>query len=545
MGSFNHQLRPIWTPGTFHPQIRKITFQPMRRPIKGVAIGAILVALAAWSWLLSRPTVVPVVTATSVGTMPVLALDPTGAGPRPFEEPAVKRSDVSVTPMDDVRALVSAAAPGTVFRFAPGRYQRVEIEVGADMTFVGGPGVIFDGSTPVTAFTPEALGWRAASPISGSTEPAQNNEWGYCDDGRPECVFPEDLFVDGIALERVDRAGLVGSGKWFFDTSGNTILIGDDPAGKDVSIGTAKYAFWGDADGVTIIGFEITRYATPGRQGAINPRIGRTGPSGKNWVVTGNTLSWNHAWGVKVEDGMTIADNRIDRNGQGGIGGVGDDLTIVHNEVSSNCTAGYRCLGFEGGAMKLEGVGISIRFNSVVGNLGHGIHTDRGCADVVVEGNVVTDNEGAGIHHEISGDARIADNIVIGNGFRADGAREPGILVLSSANVTVARNEVKDNADGIVLRQDGRTDLGILADVEVASNLVTLSPGSSVAVSGSLGATLGPSWGARVTFRSNHYRFAFDPEETPPFRWRSSRLDPLGWRGLGLDTDGTFERTSE
>ena len=80
----------------------------------------------------------------------------------------------------------------------------------------------------------------------------------------------------------------------------------------------------------------------------------------------------------------------------------------------------------------------------------------RGCGPMgttstsLYEGNRVENNTGPGIKHEVSCDAVIRNNTVIGNGFGSsawvDGA---GILVMNSPNVEVYGNVVRNNNDGI------------------------------------------------------------------------------------------------
>jgi parallel beta-helix repeat protein len=300
-------------------------------------------------------------------------------------------------------------------------------------------------------------------------------------------------------------------------------------------VSVSSWAFHGSADDVHIEGFVIEQYATPGRQGAINPRVGRAGANGVDWVVVGNTVRHGHAWGIKIEHGMVVADNVTDGNGQGGIGGVGDAVLIEHNEITGNCIAGYRCFGWEGGATKFVTSGMVFSANVVTDNLGHGMHPDIQSDDVVIEGNIISDNLGAGIHYETSTNAVISDNTVTGNGFKLDGSREPGILVLNSSSVDITGNSLDRNALGILLRQDDRTDRGIVGDVVVTGNTVVADAASRSGV-GSVTidtAQLGP-----ISFNSNTYSYVDDK----PFTFDGTTYTPGEWQGLGYDSGSTFTR---
>jgi trimeric autotransporter adhesin len=485
-------------------------------------------------------TWVPVAPAESTTTTPLPTGedDPSLAAGLGVERAADPVGVIEVTAQDDVVAIVEGAEEGSYFRFLPGEYRGVVIEPKDGMTFVADPGVTLIGSSLVEGFVAADAGWVAVAPASARTDPVQGEEWGYCDDDRPACVFPEDLFVDDAALIRVISEDEVGPGRWFFDMAAGRIVMGDDPAGHRVELSHAPYAFHGQADGITIAGFTIERYATPGRQGAINPRVGRLDGAGIDWIVADNVIRWSHGWAVKLEDGMAVTGNRLEFNGQGGIGGVAENVVVSGNRVTGNCTAGFRCFGWEGGGMKLHVDDAIVSGNLVDANLGHGIHTDMGCERVVIDSNVVVDNQGAGIHHEISGEAIISGNVVTGNGFAPDRPAEPGILVLSSSDTEVVDNVVDDNALGIVLRQDERVTDGILRDVGVHRNSVRTDTGPAMVLGGSPGDGFQGEWATGIVFDSNNY--VFGPNVESPFRWEGIPVDVEAWQAAGNDPGGRF-----
>lgn len=449
---------------------------------------------------------------------------------------------IEVSPNQDVVALVAESPEGSYFRFLPGEYRGVVIEPKDGMTFVADDGVVLTGAVGVEGFTAEDGTWSVVSPVAARSEPVEGEEWGFCDEGREACVYPEDLFIDGTQLVRMATEDDVTAGRWFLDPATGRLVIGDDPAGRSVELSHYPHAFHGQADSITIAGFEIEKYATPGRQGAINPRVGRVQGAGVDWTVADNAIRWSHGWGVKLEDGMEVSGNVLEFNGQGGIGGVATNVVITNNRVAGNCVAGYRCFGWEGGGMKLHVEDAVVSGNTVEGNLGHGIHTDRWCQRVRVESNLVTDNQGAGIHHEISGSAVISGNVVTGNGFAPDRPQEPGILVLSSSDTQVLDNTVEENALGIVLRQDERVQDGILRDVVVRSNAVTTESGPAVVFGGSPGTGFVGEWGTNLVFEANRYVFS-EAVETA-FRWEGRPVTVEEWKSFGNDLEGSFTITS-
>jgi parallel beta-helix repeat protein len=91
-----------------------------------------------------------------------------------------------------------------------------------------------------------------------------------------------------------------------------------------------------------------------------------------------------------------------------------------------------------------------VRDNYSHDNQGPGLWTDGNNVNTLYEGNRVENNTGPGIKHEVSCDAVIRNNTVIGNGFRADAWVDgAGILVMNSPNVEVYGNVVRNNNDGI------------------------------------------------------------------------------------------------
>ena len=98
-----------------------------------------------------------------------------------------------------------------------------------------------------------------------------------------------------------------------------------------------------------------------------------------------------------------------------------------------------------------------VRGNLVHHNYGPGLWTDVDNIDTLYEYNEVSDNDDAGIFHEISYRATIRNNTVSRNGFGYHpwlwGA---GIQVAASRDVEVYGNVLIDNAQGIAALQQNR-----------------------------------------------------------------------------------------
>jgi parallel beta-helix repeat protein len=318
------------------------------------------------------------------------------------------------------------------------------------------------------------------------------------------------------------------SGNWFIGEAG-TILTGQS---------TTPYAFDG-ARGVRdvhIQGLIIEKYDSPVQMAPIlaNGTIG--------WVIEGNEIRYNSAGGVRIGDKARVLRNYIHHNHQIGIVGRGDSVLIEDNEIAYNNYLKEYAFGFElGGAKFVNTRNLVVRGNRVHHNEGNGLWTDMNNIYVVYENNIVDDNSGAGIFHEVSLDAKIRNNTTRRNGFARGWVTGAGILVSASANVEVYGNQVSGNKQGIVGIQQKRTINGIdfsknLKNLYVHNNTVTLSGQGVNGVACDTGDN--GVWTSRNNrFQANSYDLA---SYTSPFRWMSKNLTKSQWQGYGQDTNGSF-----
>ena len=284
--------------------------------------------------------------------------------------------------------------------------------------------------------------------------------------------------------------------------------------GRVVELSILPYAFHGDVDNVTIQGLVIEKYAVLAQEGAIDSRRDREDLiGGSDWVITDNSVRWNHGVGIAATTGAVVTDNRVYENGQLGVAAKGAGVTFERNEIYGNNTAGFSS-GWEAGGSKFAYTsGLVVRDNFVHDNLGVGLWTDIDNIDTRYEGNRVIGNDRMGIFHEISYDAVITGNEVRNNGFGFDawlwGA---GIAVSTSVNVEIYGNVVEGNADGIVAIEQDRSDAPAsygplsLTNLAVYENVITGNGGWS---------GIGQDVGSNEVFTSANNRFydnAFDQD---------------------------------
>ena len=458
--------------------------------------------------------------ATTISTAPpsTIATPTTGAGP----------PTLVIAPGDDLAAMAIANPPLSTFVLAPGVHRGHSVDPRAGQRFIGEPGAILSGAVVLGSFTERDGIWF----VKG--QQADGRFHGQCNDDRPRCGYPEELFVDDAVLEHVGSVSDVGPGRWYFDHERDTVYIGEDPAGRVVELSVLPYAFHGDADDVTIQGLVIEKYAVPAQEGAIDSRRDRDDlVGGSGWEIRDNIVRWNHGVGIAATTGAVVTGNLVYENGQLGLAAKGIGVTFEGNEIHGNNTAGFSA-GWEAGGSKFAYTrDLVVRNNYVHDNHGAGLWTDIDNIDTRYEGNRVIGNDRIGIFHEISYDAVITDNEVRGNGFGFDpwlwGA---GIAVSTSVNVEIYGNLVEGNADGIVGIQQDRADAPAsygplsLSGLAVHDNVISGNGGWS-----GVGQDVGDN-GVFTTANNRFYNNSFDQDGTH-FFWLNEERTYEEWVEFG------------
>jgi hypothetical protein len=261
----------------------------------------------------------------------------------------------------------------------------------------------------------------------------------------------------------------------------------------------------------------------------------------------------NHGVGIGVGGRAMVRANLVRAQGQLGVAVWGEDSQVRDNEIAGNGTAGYDPDWEAGGVKSWMTQDTVLAGNHVHDNKGPGLWTDGGCDRITYTDNLITDNWGAGIQHEISYDALVADNRILRNGLRHKGwAWEAGIQIQSSGGgglIEVTRNVVSDNANGIaVLESSDRTaeepapsGPHVVRNVLVHRNTVTMRGEQSTGVFQDIGDHAVFSRGIR--FVANTYRV--DSTAQRHFAWKDDHLTWTEWLGpgVGQDRGGVLLRT--
>lgn len=300
--------------------------------------------------------------------------------------------------------------------------------------------------------------------------------------------------------------------------------------------GRVDYAFlaWedDDADDVTIRGLEIKNYAPIPQMAAITGR--RSG-----WVVEDCYIHHTIAGSaIRVQDNGVIRNCVVHDNDRLGLKPAGDNILVEGNEVYSNNSNDLNDPYWEAGGMKTGGDGVIVRNNHVYDNHGPGIWVDVDAIHVLYEDNLIEDNTHAGIHHEISYDAVIRNNIIRNNGHgdpKSD-LRGAGIQI-KGPNVEVYGNLLENNKYGVTLiendRGNGKYGSYNVRNIYVHDNiLVNSGENGAVRFNGS------SEIFETSRFERNEYRY--DNPNAKWWQWEGKTLAWEGWVSLGFDVNGSL-----
>lgn len=455
---------------------------------------------------------------------------------------------------DDFQAKIDQAAPGTTFVVEAGVHRVGDLHARSGDTFQGEPGAMLCGSDVLSQWVKEGQHWV-------SVEPLPIPRMDYHDAPCPSwaCRHPQDLYVDGYFAERVFAPPAAGSRHlWYLDQGRRKVVLAFDPRKHLVEIsGRNEFALSGrhrgTAEGVTVSGLKIFRYATPPLEAAILP--------GPDWEIRGCEVAFNHAGGIGSADRTRIKSCFIHHNGQQGVVGAGADITVEGCDVAWNTLPSFTSHWSCGGIKLAATQRLVVRNNYVRENAGPGIWVDIDSTDVLVEGNIVEDSTWEGILMEISCRGRITRNILRRNGLSSRGGLWGAQICIQNAREMMVVDNCMElplrgtrSTSGVVMinqshRGEGPCGLNNLHNNVVSRNTIIMGLGGASGVDyGTFGwSTYQDYLNSGVRWESNRYLTA-RPLSSVFANWTESSF-PGGaeymrwgrWRGLGQDAGGRIE----
>lgn len=203
---------------------------------------------------------------------------------------------------------------------------------------------------------------------------------------------------------------------------------------------------------------------------------------------------------------------------------------VEGNEISYNNFDSAPDFNETGGSKFAWTTGLVVRNNYVHHNSGAGLWTDIDNRETVFAGNVVDDNAGPGIEHEISYSVTIRGNTVRRNGHNSQGwLWGGGILIANSAGALIEGNIVSGNQSGIAIIHQNRGSYRA-ENITVRNNDV-----SGSGMSGA-GQDIGQAgfFAGRVSFDGNRYTnssWIFGGGTLTWDQWRQAGQDASGSAG--------------
>lgn len=278
---------------------------------------------------------------------------------------------------------------------------------------------------------------------------------------------------------------------------------------------------------VRIEGLVFDRYAPPAQLGVIG------GGFGIDWVIRHNEVRESAAAGIEIGDGGQVIANHLHHNRQLGVktGTPTTGVLVQGNEIAFNNYLNEYDMAWEAGGSKfVKSTDLTLKENFVHNNRGVGLWTDGDNIGTVFERNIIVDNAGPGILHEISYDAVIRDNRIENNAFDF---YVGGILISNSPGVSVHGNTVAGNYGGINAIQDDRGS-GILGPyvvdrLEVRNNQVSISDGWTGVDSNTTEIDV---YSNQIAYEGNDYTV---PEGAELWRWNNQSLLLADWVAAGFD----------
>jgi hypothetical protein len=363
---------------------------------------------------------------------------------------------VDIHPGQDIPTIVAENPSGTIFVIYPGTYRLTKAIIPkAGDSFIGETAC----APPKTSCPAIISGSRVIGPLATfngtNYEVTNQTQQGQvatpigkeilCDSLWQGCVYPEDLFFDGVPYQHLKSSTLptIGSKQWWFDYPNHTIYFHDNPSGHTVETSVVQNAFGGNANNVTIKYLTVKEFAALYPDGAIGVSQGsRALTDGTHWTVANCEILLNHGWGVRVGYKISILNNYIHNNGQAAIGGglglvsvpatqsANSGILIQGNLITYNDFAHFNPDFGAGGIKTGATSGITIRANTISHNEGAAVHFDDNSSSELLDGNTITENtDSDGVDQEMGvGTSIFRNNYVARNGTHVNDNYSTGQL---------------------------------------------------------------------------------------------------------------------
>lgn len=328
-----------------------------------------------------------------------------------------------------------------------GASKRVEVRAAP------GEQVVFDGSSPLTEWQQDGEHWSTSWTAEFDSSPSytrgegdgQEENWKFLDPAYPMAAHPEQVWVDGERLRQVKDPADVDDSSFAIDTEARRLVIGVDPASREVRASTLQLAFTVRSASSILNGITVRRYAPS------IPDMGAIVLEGDGVTLVDVAVEQSATIGVFVTGtGTTL--QRVTIRDAGLIGATAnfaDHLTLDNVLLVGNNSERFNQAPVSGGFKISRSQHLTIRDSVVRDNAGHGIWVDQSVLDTVIVSTDVLDNAGHGVFAEISQGVLVADTVIAGN-------KRMGVKINDTGGVTIWRSTIVGNGLAVAILQDTR-----------------------------------------------------------------------------------------
>jgi hypothetical protein len=312
---------------------------------------------------------------------------------------------------------------------------------------------------------------------------------------RPACGFRNELYLGDKLFRRASSLENVSSMSFFIEYStpnpkgemyklsaGKLYFSADSkdssPPSVELSLLRSVFSSSGwvmihnksqarGASGVRVSNLVVEKIASYAQAAAVettcSPEDANASVPDCGWQISGVEVRFSHGRGINNHNGASVVNSSAHHCGQLGFGGSSG--VVSGCEIAWNNQA-FFATGWEAGGGKwVNHLGhLEISQCWVHDNFGDGLWADVASVDIKYSRNIIVNNSGAGISHEISYAAVMEGNYASSNGYGFQVWLWSGQLQIQNSRDIIVRNNTvvvrSGAANGIVIVQQNRSCIG-------------------------------------------------------------------------------------
>ncbi|MBH0052876.1 right-handed parallel beta-helix repeat-containing protein [Salinibacterium sp. SWN139] len=370
------------------------------------------------------------------------------------------------SPLRTIKAALARVTAGGMIVLRAGEYHEAfTIAEGTPVTVQSYPGEVvwLDGSEVIDDWQadveqsggeqPDGELWSVAwgtvfdsSPTYERGAPDNTEQyWNFVTARHPLAAHPDQLWMDDAPLTQVGSRDEVTASSFFHDESTGVLYIGENPSGHTVRASTLQRALSIRAEGSTIRGIGVRRFAPSVPDfGAVT--VERPDVTIENVVITESATTGLFITAANT----TIRQVTVTESGMIGVAAnYADNLLVDGLKASGNNTEWFNRAPVAGGFKLTRSRTVEIRNSDFSDNNATALWFDQSCRDLTITGNTFVGNAGHGLFLEISARALVADNYLADN-------RIFGMKINDTSSVEIRDNIVVGSRNAIAVLQDER-----------------------------------------------------------------------------------------